>query len=99
VTVTASWLDDPRFARRLTRLHWVVLVTVFVLLGRTRFGLEADRALLVLLALVLALLNAPVVRGLSRSLEEAHTRAFRLVFVALALRALAACAVIALLWR
>src|SRR5690606_933664 len=31
VSERTSWLDDPRLARRLSRLTWVVLVTAFVL--------------------------------------------------------------------
>ena len=82
----STWLDDPRLARRFARLTWVVLVTVFVLLLRLDLGAVAERAIGAALALVVVVLNAPVVVGLHKSRAEAHTTAYRLVALALVAR-------------
>ncbi len=81
-----SWLEDPRLARRFARVTWFVLVATFVLLTRFDFGATMEQALLAVLIVVVGVLNAPVVVGLGKSREHSHTRAFRLVVLALVMR-------------
>lgn len=86
VSVRKGWLDDPRLARRLSRVSWVVLVTVFVVLTQADLGEAAQRFVLALLLGTVAVLNAPVGVGLWGSRAEAHTPLFRLVAFALMVR-------------
>lgn len=84
-----SWIDDPHLARRLARATWVLLVAAFVLLTRFDAGPVVEHTALGALVVVVGVLNAPVAVGLYKSRSESHTRAFRMVAVALLLRALA----------
>lgn len=79
MTERSSWLDDPRLARRLSQLTWVVLVVAFVVLGRGELGASATRLALAGLIVVVGLLNAPTAIGLWKSRAEASTSAFRAV--------------------
>jgi hypothetical protein len=81
-----SWLDDPHLARRFARVHWLVLVASFVLMTRFELDLGVRRIWVAAMIAVLVLLNAPVAFGLHNSRAEAHTRPFRMVAFALALR-------------
>lgn len=81
-----SWLDDPHLARRFARVHWLVLVATFVVMTRFSLELELRRVVVGAMIAVLVLLNAPVAFGLHKSRAEAHTRPFRMVAFALALR-------------
>ncbi len=81
-----SWLDDPRLARRLSRLTWVVLVTAFVLLVQLDLGATAERLVVAAVLGAVGVLNAPVVVGLWKSRAEAGTPLFRMVAFALVVR-------------
>ena len=74
-----SWLDDPRLARRLSQLTWVVLVMAFVLLGRGGIEPSLQRAALAGLIVVVGFLNAPTAIGLWKSRAESGSSAFRAV--------------------
>jgi hypothetical protein len=86
VSEKTSWIEDPKLARTLARLSWMVIVGGFVILTRWRLsGAAEDGALGIVIATVLTM-NLPVVVGLQKSLEHTRTRAFRVVALMLILR-------------
>lgn len=93
VSVSRSWIRDPKLARTLARVTWFVLVWAFVLLTRFGMGPTARSAALALLLSVVVVLNAPVVVGLYESRAQAGSPAFRAVALMLGLRVVATVAV------
>jgi hypothetical protein len=84
-----SWLDDPRLARRFARVHWIVLVAVFVVITRFDFGATGETLILGAMLSAVCFLNAPVIVGLYKSRAESGTRAYRVVALALVMRVIA----------
>ena len=81
-----SWIEDPKLARTLARLSWMVLVGAFVILTRWRLSPTGQDAALGILVATVLTLNLPIVVGLRKSLEHTHTKAFRAVALMLVLR-------------
>lgn len=81
-----TWIEDPKLARTLARITWVVLVGSFVLITKFRLeGAALSGALAGLITVVLAM-NAPVLVGLWKSRDHSRTKAYRLVAFTLVLR-------------
>ncbi|MBX3270267.1 MAG: hypothetical protein KF729_08395 [Sandaracinaceae bacterium] len=81
------WYEDPKLARTLGRVSWVVLVGGFVV--GTRFRASdpiAGWALVGALVVAIAIMSFPTALGLYHTRRESHTRAHRLVAFSLLAR-------------
>lgn len=81
-----TWYEDPKRARTLGRLSWMVLVAGFVI--GTRFvGDGPERAAIAtLLVLVVGVMSAPTALGLWHTREQSHSAMYRWLALSFLLR-------------
>jgi hypothetical protein len=85
-TAPVSWLDDPKLARRFGRVSWVLLGATFVLVTKFDFGDALEHVILGAMLTAWLLLNAPVMVGLYKCRDQAHTNPYKGIAIALAMR-------------
>jgi len=81
-----SWYEDPKRARTLGRLAWMVLVAGFVI--GTRFVADGPGRLVVagVLVLVVGAMSFPTGLGLWHSREQSHSAMYRWLALSFLLR-------------